>query len=502
VKRAGRRASRGTRPQLPDGACRAALEYLIRMPDGVPRLLEIPGREGTYVRLGELLRLRRDLFLARKGARFHELRVLRLAAVDEEPGDWSELPIALEGRLDGRVSRLELERGFPVFWSECLRVALGLEPAEVTQLVPPLDLRFVSAIVDRGPARERFETLRAHRSVRFEGTPFACTDRGDVLFCHPCQGYEAVEAFARAAAADPEVTAVRATLYRVGDDKVLADALIGAARAGKDVAVLLEGRAPIGELTNMEWALRFQNAGVRVLPFPGKKVHAKVYWVRREGRAYVHLGTGNYNSTNGRLYTDFSLFTGSPDLTADVQGFFDALEEQRVPEPRTMLTGGAIRELPLELIRAEGHPGGHVILKFNHLTDAPILDELEACARRGGRVDLIVRTTLTRIPPLVHARSIVGRFLEHARVAAFRGGGGWHVWAGSLDAMRRNFERRYGLMFPVIDPAAKGMVLDELRAQLRDDANAFLLGSDGREVACWGGRSNCQLASERAVHRP
>jgi polyphosphate kinase len=468
------------------------LEYLIRLPESTPRLLEIPGRENTYVRLGELLRLRADLFLAGREAKLFELRVVRLAAIDQMRIDWDDLPGALETRLDGRVSHLEVERDFPAHWTEAIRQALGLEPEEVMRAMPPLDLRFTSRIVEEGPDEHKFTPLRPYREPGFSQAPFARIDRGDLLLYHPYQSYEAVEAFARAAAEDPKVTAVRATLYRIGDDNVLAQALIRAARAGKDVAVLLEARARFDELTNLEWALRFQNSGVRVLRLPEKKVHAKVYWVRRGKREYVHVGTGNYNTRNGRLYTDFSLFTRDRRLTADAKGFFDALEAGRAPEPVAMRTGERIRELLISRIEGEARPGGHAILKFNHLTDPDVLAALGRAADAGARVDLIARTTLTEIHPAVHARSLVGRYLEHARAAAFRRGGAWEVWAGSLDAMPRNFDRRYELWFPVVDPAAKGAVLSELHAQLRDDVNAYGLGTDGSQRPRWGGRANAQ----------
>ena len=419
----------------------ATLQSLIRMPDTVPRLLEVPGRPGAYVRLGELLRLRPDLFLTGKHTRVHELRVVRLTPPDRTPIDWSDLAAALESRLDRRVSHLEVERGFPAFWREPLRLALGLQASEVMQVDPPLDLRFVMKLVDDGPPRARFAPLQPHRARRFELAPFKRVDRGDVVLFHPYQSYGAVEAFASAAAADPAVTAIRATLYRVGEENVLAAALIAAAQAGKDVAVLLEGRARFDELTNLEWALRFRNAGVRVLSLPHKKVHARVFWALRGGCAYLHVGTGNYHPTNGRLYTDLSLFTRNPQLTADAKAFFDALEAGTAPILGTMRTGSAIRDLLMERIRAESNPRGCVILKCNHLTDPEILAALDECGRSGARVDLLVRTTLTKVTPAMHARSIVGRYLEHARVVAFRRDGSWEVWAGSFDAAPRRRER-------------------------------------------------------------
>jgi polyphosphate kinase len=468
------------------------LHHLIRLPGGVPRLLKIPGRDGSYVRLGEVFRLRPDLFLEEVTARLFELRAVRLAAIDQVKIDWDDLPTALESRLDGRVSHLQVEQGFPEHWIEIIRTALGLEPEEVFRIVPPLDVRFVSTVVDGAPSSEKFPPLAPRRLARFAEAPFQQLDRGDVLRIHPYESYDAVEDFARGAARDPEVTSVRATLYRVGEENVLARSLIAAAKAGKDVSVLLEARARFDELTNLEWALRFQNSGVRVLPLPEKKVHAKLIWVRRGQRDYVHLGTGNYNPRTGRLYTDVSLFSCDTRLTSDAKAFFDALEVGAAPQLRHLRTGRGIRELLVDRIRAEAHDGGAVILKFNHLTDPEIFAALEHAAGHGARLDLLIRTTLTRVTPAMHARSLVGRFLEHARVAAFRRHDDWEVWAGSFDAMPRNFDRRYELMFPLNAAGAKQTVLAELRAQIRDDVNAFELGVDGTQVPRWGGTLNAQ----------
>ncbi len=477
------------------------LEHLVRLPDSLPRLIEIPGRDGTYVRLGELLRLRSDLFLDGRDMELHELRVIRLAAIDQLGLDWEDLPAALETRLDGRPSHLEVEKNFPPHWAESIRIALGLEAQEVFWVEPPLDLRMVATLVTKAPARFKFDVLRPWLIPGFSTNPFARIAQSDQMIYHPYQGYDAVEDFARAAARDPEVTAMRATLYRVGDDNVLAESLIEASRAGKDVAVLLEARARFDELQNLEWGLRFQNSGVRVLPLPSRKVHAKAIWVRRGRREFVHLGTGNYNTRNSRLYTDFSLFTADAGITRDVKAFFDALEARKPPRMTELRTGPAIRRLLLERIRAESNPRGHVIFKFNHVTDPPVLAALRKAAKAGARVDLVARTTLTEISSGVHARSLVGRFLEHARVAAFRNGGRWLVFAGSLDAMPRNFDRRYEIFFPVKAPAARDMVLSELRSQVADDVNAFELNDDGSETARGGGDLNAQRADDHRRNR-
>jgi len=260
--------------------------------------------------------------------------------------------------------------------------------------------------------------------------------------------------------------------------------------------VLLEARARFDELTNLEWALRFQNSGVRVLRLPAKKVHAKLILVQRGARTYLHLGTGNYNTINGRLYTDFSLFTADRRLTNDARAFFGALEAGEAPSPRLMRTGRRVRELLVSRIRGEARPGGHIILKCNHLTDRAVLSALREAANAGGRVDLLVRTTLTQVHPRVHARSLVGRFLEHARATAFRRDGAWEVWAGSLDVMPRNFDRRYELFFPILEARAKASVLAELNSQLADDANAWELHADGTQTPIWGGRHDSQHADD------
>ena len=266
--------------------------------------------------------------------------------------------------------------------------------------------------------------------------------------------------------------------------------------------MLLEARARFDELQNLEWGLRFQNSGVRVLPLPPRKVHAKAIWVRRGRREFAHLGTGNYNTRNARLYTDFSLFTADGRLTRDVKRFFDALEQGKEPRLGELRTGTAIRKLLVDRIRAESHENGHVILKFNHVTDPAVHLALRAAAKAGARVDLIARTTITEISPGVHAKSVVGRFLEHARVAAFKNRGRWLVYAGSLDAMPRNFDRRYELFFPVKDPAARRMVLSELRSQVADDVNSFDLLADGNEKPRWGGTRNAQRPDDHRRSRP
>ena len=467
------------------------LQRLIRLPEGLPRLLPVPGRDGSYVRLGALVRMRSDLFLPIDSPLF-EFRLMRLAQLARSRADWDELPEALETRLDGTVNHLEIEQDFPEAWAETLRTTLGLERNEVFRLAPPLDLSFVTKIVSGASGQERFEPLHRRKSRSFSADPWTFLDSGrELALYHPFDDYGHVEDFALLAATDPEVTQVRSTLYRIGRTNGIAEALIRAARAGKDVAVLLEGRARFDELSNLEWSLRFQSAGVRVLPLPKRKVHAKAFCVVRAGRTYVHLGTGNYNPVNGRLYTDVSLFSAAPAIGQDALAFFEALSEERSPNLKTLRTASDVRQTLLECIRAEAHPKGAMMLKFNHITDAEIIAALEDAQGRGARIDVIVRSTLTSFLDGVAVKSIIGRYLEHARLAAFKQGGAWAVWASSADAMPRNFDGRFELLFPITDDRARRKVLRVLRAQIADDRNTYLLTREG-QLARWGGAHDGQ----------
>jgi polyphosphate kinase len=475
---------------LTSGALYFASErHLVRLPQDLPRLLPVPGREGAFVRLGELFRLRSDLVLPEPGP-LYEFRALRLLESEQARVDWDDLPQVLEGRMEGAFTHLEAEEGFPAPWLARLREALGLLEEEVHLQAPPLDLSLAEALVEAGPAGLRFPPLRPERPKVFLKAPLARLSRKDLLLYHPFQDYRAVERFAEAAW-DPGVEEVWATLYRIGPQNPLAEALIAAARMGKRVHVLLEARARFDELLNLAWYLRFRRAGVEVVPLPERKVHAKALLLLGREGGFAHLGTGNYNPQNGARYTDFSYFTARKEVVEDLRRFFLALSEGREPELSLLYTGPRIRALLLERIRAEAHPEGRVILKFNHLTDPEVLEALQEAAKKGARVQLIVRSTLTLLHPLLEARSLVGRFLEHARVAAFRDGGRWRVYLGSADAMPRNFDRRYELFFPVLDEEARKEVLRVLKRQLKDDRNTFLLTPEG-EVRLWGGRHDAQ----------
>jgi polyphosphate kinase len=466
------------------------LEAIIRVPDRLAHFVAVPGRQAGFVRLESLMQWRSDLFLP-QSCPMYTLRLTRRANIElKGQVDWEDLAHALESRLDGGVSRLEVQTGFP--WLETAKQALEMWDEEITY-AQMLDLRCFETIANLPRPDLKFASFVQRKRTKFHIKPFAAIERKDMALYHPSDDYNTVVHFVLAAAQDPEVEALRATLYRLGRENPIAEALLLAAKNGKDVAVFLEGRARFDELANLYWSLRFRAGGVRVLPYPADlKVHAKALYVRRKGKGYVHLGTGNYNPATGRLYTDLSLLSASKRLSKDALEFFSALEENRLPKLEWMKVGVQARETLIGRILEEAHPTGHIVLKLNHLTDPSVLSALEQAAEAGAKVELIVRSTLTLIHPKFHARSLVGRFLEHARIAAFKRNGDWEVWAGSADWMPRNFEKRLELVFPILDKSVRTRVLKLLNAQLEDDVNAFVLDSSGSEKTLWGGSKDSQ----------
>jgi polyphosphate kinase len=467
------------------------VQFVLRVPEARARLLPVPGRDEVFVRLENLIASRSDLFLP-EALPLYAMRVTRRAQIELRGNvDWEDLAHALESRLDGAISRLEVETGFP--WLEELLPNLGLAMDEVYTLPAPLDHRFLEPICDLPRPELRFKALAQRKRSKFHQNPTAYLEKTDLALYHPSDDYGTVVNFALGMARDPHVTKMRATLYRLGRTNPIAEALLEAAARGKDVAVFLEGRARFDELANLYWQLRFRHGGVRVLPYPPDlKVHAKVLFVQRGGKGYVHLGTGNYNPATGKLYTDLSLLSASKRLSKDALEFFTALEESRYPALQWMKVGVQARDMLVERIQDEAHPTGHIILKLNHLTDPAVMKALEDAAEAGAKVELVVRSTLTLLHEKFNARSLVGRYLEHARIAAFKRHGDWEIWAGSADWMPRNFEKRLELVFPILDKSVRTKVLKLLRSQMQDDQNAFILTPQGEKTR-WGGSRNSQV---------
>jgi polyphosphate kinase len=324
-----------------------------------------------------------------------------------------------------------------------------------------------------------------------------------VLLHHPYQSFDPVIELVRRAADDPDVVAIKQTVYRAGADSKLMEALVDAARRGKEVTVIVELLARFDEETNINWAERLEDAGAQVVyGVFGLKTHAKLALVfRREvdtqGRAtlvpYAHLGTGNYNPRTARLYSDFGLMTSNREVCGDVNDIFAHITSlaRAAPLARLMLAPFTLHARLLQAIAREaeharaGRPA-RIRAKMNALVEDAVIDALQAASQAGVSIDLVVRGACALRPGVpgvsdnIRVRSILGRFLEHHRVWHFANGGADDVWLTSADWMGRNFFHRIEVAFPVLDAAHKARVIEEgLDVYLRDNRNAWILGADG-----------------------
>jgi polyphosphate kinase len=329
---------------------------------------------------------------------------------------------------------------------------------------------------------------------------FSAIRREDLLLHHPYESFQPVVEFLQVAARDPNVLAIKVTLYRVGRNSPIVAALLEAIEQGKQVSVLVELKARFDEESNIEWARTLEDAGVHVVyGLVGMKVHSKVALVvRREGediRRYVHLGTGNYNPVTARAYTDFGFLTCSEQIADDVTYFFNALTGySRKNEPHELLVAPVnlrqrlekfiLREIALQ----EKGERGHLIFKMNALEDPQMIKLLYRASQAGVKVDLLVRG-LCCLRPLIsgfsdniRVISIVGRFLEHSRVYYFRNGGAEEIYLGSADLMRRNLSHRVEILFPVGSPKLVRRLKDILNVQLADERKSHYLQSDGHYI--------------------
>ena len=320
----------------------------------------------------------------------------------------------------------------------------------------------------------------------------------DVLVHHPYDSFAtSVERFVAQAVNDPDVLAIKQTVYRTSDDSPLVSALIKASERGKQVVCMLELKARFDEEANIEWAKRLEEVGVHVVyGIPGLKTHIKAMLVvRREGdhvRNYVHIGTGNYHSTTARLYTDFGLFTADPEIGADVAEMFNVLTGYSRPADyrKVLVSPHSMRSSILEEINAtiEAHKAGHeakIAMKMNSLVDRTCIEALYEASQAGIEVEINVRGICCLRPGVpglsenIRVVSVVGRFLEHSRVYAFQRGDEWDVFIGSADLMPRNLDSRVELVTPVQDEIAKGQILDVMERCLADNTNSWVLDSSG-----------------------
>jgi polyphosphate kinase len=445
--------------------------------------------------------------------------------VDEEETD--DLMRTLKGELTsrnfGETVRLEVAKNCPDEMAHYLLSTFDLEPADLYRVDGIVNLHRVAAIYDMVPRPDlKYAPFMARvpRRVEERSDLFEALRKGDLLLHHPYDSFSPVVEFVREAAADPNVLAIKQTLYRTGADSPIVDALIEAARAGKEVTVVVELRARFDEAANINLATRLQAAGASVVyGIVGYKAHTKMLLVvRREDaklRRYVHLGTGNYHSKTSRAYTDIGFLTCDRSIGEDVHKLFNQLTglgkvgrlKRVLQSPFTLhrsLLGMIEREAKFA---AAGRPA-RIIAKMNSLTEPRIIQALYKASQLGVQIDLIVRGICCLRPGVpgvsesIRVRSVIGRFLEHSRIFYFRNDGEEQLFCSSADWMQRNFFWRVETCFPIDDQRLRQRLVAEcLEPYLVDNVQAWLLGPDGKYRRVKPGKEKARAAQEVLLER-
>ena len=473
------------------------------------RLPEKPGRDGErpeirLVRVEEVMAANLDeLFPGKKIFASYVFQVTRNADFvieEDEAGDLLQaIEDEVEGRWFGQSVRLVVTDTMPAGVREWLAERLRMGEDAVYPVSEPLGLGDFEDLthLNRPDLLYSPITPRIPQEIRNARSITQAIRQGDILLYHPYDSFSPVVEFVRAAANDPDVLAIKQTLYRVGGNSPIVEALSEARDEQTQVAVLVELKARFDEEPNIVWARQLEARGVHVAyGLVGLKTHAKVCLVvRREGsrlRRYIHLGTGNYNPSTARLYTDFSYFTDNPDLVEDgsdlfnhLTGYSDQEEYKALLTAPTTMRDGILRLIEEQAEKARNGEPASIMGKANALTDPKIIEALYEASQAGVKTDLVLRGICCLRPGLegisenIRVVSIVGRFLEHARALVFGEGRGEKVYLGSADLMQRNLDRRVEQLFPLRRKEHRNKVRRLLELQLADTANGWELSSDG-----------------------
>jgi polyphosphate kinase len=499
----------------PDGG--PELFARVKVPNNVPRLVRLgDGRATRFLPLEELIAAYLgQLFSGMQIVEQHLFRVTRNAEVEVEEDRDEDLLQALERELArrrfGPPVRLEVAATVSDHILELLVPELDMDSHDVLRVPGLLDLSALWQVyeeVDRPDLKDRPFVPATHPRFAEGETPrsvFATLRDGDILVHHPYHSFStSVQRFIEQAAADPNVLAIKQTLYRTSGDSPVVDALIDAAEAGKQVVVLVEVKARFDEVANIGWARKLEKAGCHVVyGMVGLKTHCKTALVvRQEGnhiRRYAHMGTGNYHPKTARLYEDLGLLTADPEVGADLTDLFNTLTgySRQTAYRRLLVAPHGVRSGIIERIEretklaADGRPG-LVQIKLNALVDEEVIDALYRASQAGVRVDLVIRGICTLRPGVpglsdnIRVRSILGRFLEHSRIFRFGAGATGtpaatetEYWIGSADLMHRNLDRRVEALVQVIDATAQAELEQILALSMSDETAAFELRADG-----------------------
>ena len=479
---------------------------MVQVPSGLPRLVRVAGGDGvTFVVLDDVIREGLDsLFpgqVVLEAAAFRLTRDSELELDDEGGQSYVEaLEVELRRRRKSDVVRLEIDGSASGVLASLLAGLAGLDDEDLYRVPGFLDLHALWGIVElpgfealRDPGIKPVPVLGEGQADRI----FDVLDAGDLLVHHPYDGFEPVLALVEQAADDPDVLAIKQTLYRPGSDSPVVAALMRAADRGKQVTVVVELMARFDEERNLRWSRALEEAGAHVIyGIRGLKVHAKCCMVVRRTprglRRYVHVGTGNYNHRTARLYTDVGLLTSSPAIGVDASAFFNALTGYSDPPrmKKLVMSPAQLRDRLLKLVeresrRAQDGQPALIRAKMNALVDERMIDALYRASAAGVRVQLNVRGICVLRPGVkglsenIEVMSIVGRFLEHARIFHFQNGGEDEVYLASADWMPRNLDRRVELMAPVEAPECRRRLMHVLDVLFRDNVKGRRLAADG-----------------------
>ena len=480
----------------------------VQVPSVLPRIIRLPdGEDGQkcVILLEEVIeRNISRLFLNYDVVCAHPYRIMRNAdlPIDEEDAAdlLKEIQKQLKKRQWGEVIRLEIEDKMDPKLLKILKQEFDVKEDDIYRINGPLDLTFLMKLYGmEGMDEYRYKPYQPQPvpGMNEEEDIFTQIRRGDILLHHPYMTFDPVVQFVKHAAVDPDVLAIKQTLYRVSGHSPIVAALAQAAENGKQVSVLVELKARFDEENNIIWAKMLEKAGCHVIyGLLGLKTHSKITLVvRREEdgiRRYVHLGTGNYNDSTAKLYTDCGILTCSEPIGEDATAVFNMLSGYSEPKNwnRLVLAPLWLRDTFMRLIRREteharNHEPARIVAKMNSLCDKEIIASLYEASAAGVEIDLVIRgicclkTGIPGISETIHVRSIVGNFLEHARIFYFRNGGNEEFYMGSADWMPRNLDKRVEIMFPVEDPVLREKVRHILQVQLDDNVKAHILQPSG-----------------------
>ena len=480
----------------------------VQVPSVLPRIVTIPSEkegETCIILLEQIIEKNiQKLFLNYKVLDATPYRVMRNADLTIDEDEAADLLIEIERQLKkrqwGEAIRLEVEQGIDKRLLKILKKELQIQQEDIFTIRGPLDLTFLMKVYGMDGfdhLKEEPYTPQPPKGLDMDGDLFEQIRQKDILLHHPYETFDPVVNFVRFAAKDPDVLAIKQTLYRVSSNSPIIASLAQAAENGKQVTVLVELKARFDEENNIVWARKLEKAGCHVIyGLVGLKTHSKITLVVRreeEGiRRYVHLGTGNYNDSTAKLYTDMGMFTCKRAYAEDATAVFNMLSGYSEPLSwnKLALAPTWLRTRFVELINRErdyaamGKPA-RIVAKMNSLCDAGIINALYEASAAGVQIELIIRGIcclkqgVPGMSETIQVRSIVGTFLEHSRIFYFENDGSPEIYMGSADWMPRNLDKRVEILFPVEDPDLKKEIVHILHTQLADNTKAHLLQPDG-----------------------